>query len=167
MSMKEQILSIAMQDPRFQETITVIERQLSGTNIVAEDLTEAIQMLEYVLQNPEVYPEVRMAAIKDGLIDEGMFPPQFDEVLIISLLVVLYGMQDRLAQQGYARGGLAVSGKQLARMGQGGDRQLAHINDREAEVLRRMGGQGTVNPNTDYENTKVSKILSRQLCPSL
>ena len=165
MSMKEQILSIAMQDPRFQETITVIEQQLSGTNMVAEDLTEAIQMLEYVLQNPEVYPEVRMAAIKDGLIDEGMFPPQFDEVLIISLLVVLYGMQDRLAQQGYARGGLAVSGKQLARMGQGGDRQLAHINDREAEVLRRMGGQGTVNPNTGLREYKGLKNVLKVALP--
>ena len=165
MSMKEQILSIAMQDPRFQETITVIEQQLSGTNIVAEDLTEAIQMLEYVLQNPEVYPEVRMAAIKDGLIDEGMFPPQFDEVLIISLLVVLYGMQDRLAQRGYARGGLAVSGKQLARMGQGGDRQLAHINDREAEVLRRMGGQGTVNPNTGLREYKGLKNVLKVALP--
>ena len=90
MSMKEQILSIAMQDPRFQETITVVEQQLSGTNIVAEDLSEAIQMLEYVVQNPNTYQEVRMAAIKDGLIDEDMFPPQYDEVLIISLLVVLY-----------------------------------------------------------------------------
>jgi len=165
MSMKEQILSIAMQDPRFQETITVIEQQLSGTNIVAEDLTEAIQMLEYVLQNPEVYPEVRMAAIKDGLIDEGMFPPQFDEVLIISLLVVLYGMQDRLAQQGYARGGLAVSGRQLARMGQGGDRHLAHINDREAEVLRRMGGQGTVNPNTGLREYKGLKNVLKVALP--
>ncbi len=165
MSMKEQILSIAMQDPRFQETITIIEQQLSGTNMVAEDLTEAIQMLEYVLQNPEVYPEVRMAAIKDGLIDEGMFPPQFDEVLIISLLVVLYGMQDRLAQQGYARGGLAVSGKQLARMGQGGDRQLAHINDREAEVLRRMGGQGTVNPNTGLREYKGLKNVLKVALP--
>ncbi len=165
MSMKEQILSIAMQDPRFQETITVIEQQLSGTNMVAEDLTEAIQMLEYVLQNPEVYPEVRTAAIKDGLIDEGMFPPQFDEVLIISLLVVLYGMQDRLSRQGYARGGLAVSGKQLARMGQGGDRQLAHINDREAEVLRRMGGQGTVNPNTGLREYKGLKNIIKTALP--
>lgn len=42
--------------------------------MVAEDLTEAIQMLEYVLQNPEVYPEVRTAAIKDGLIDEVCSP---------------------------------------------------------------------------------------------
>ena len=165
MSMKEQILSIAMQDPRFQEKITVIQEQLSGTNMVAEDLTEAIKMLEYVLKNPETYPEVRMAAIKDGLIDEGMFPPQFDEVLIISLLVVLYGMQDRLAQQGYARGGLAVSGKQLARMGQGGDRHLAHINDREAEVLRRMGGQGTVNPNTGLREYKGLKNILKVALP--
>jgi len=165
MSMKERILSIAMQDPRFQETITVIEQQLSGTNMVADDLTEAIQMLEYVLQNPEVYPEVRMAAIRDGLIDEGMFPPQFDEVLIISLLVVLYGMQDRLAQQGYSRGGLRVSGKQLAHRGQGGDRHLAHINDREAEVLRRMGGQGTVNPNTGLREYKGLKNIIKTALP--
>ena len=165
MSMKEQILSIAMQDPRFQETITVVEQQLSGTNIVAEDLSEAIQMLEYVVQNPNTYQEVRMAAIKDGLIDEDMFPPQYDEVLIISLLVVLYGMQDRLSQQGYARGGLRVSGKQLAHRGQGGDRHLAHINDREAEVLRRMGGQGTVNPNTGLREYKGLKNILKIALP--
>lgn len=165
MSMKEQILSIAMQDPRFQETITVVEQQLSGTNIVAEDLSEAIQMLEYVVQNPNTYQEVRMAAIKDGLIDEDMFPPQYDEVLIISLLVVLYGMQDRLSQQGYARGGLKVSGKQLAHRGQGGDRHLAHINDREAEVLRRMGGQGTVNPNTGLREYKGLKNIIKVALP--
>jgi hypothetical protein len=163
--MKEQILSIAMQDPRFQETITVVEQQLSGTNIVAEDLSEAIQMLEYVVQNPNTYQEVRMAAIKDGLIDEDMFPPQYDEVLIISLLVVLYGMQDRLSQQGYAKGGLKVSGKQLAHRGQGGDRHLAHINDREAEVLRRMGGQGTVNPNTGLREYKGLKNILKIALP--
>ena len=165
MSMKEQILSIAMQDPRFQETITVVEQQLSGTNIVAEELSEAIQMLEYVVQNPNTYQEVRMAAIQDGLIDEDMFPPQYDEVLIISLLVVLYGMQDRLSQQGYARGGLKVSGKQLAHRGQGGDRHLAHINDREAEVLRRMGGQGTVNPNTGLREYKGLKNILKIALP--
>ena len=165
MSIKEEILSLAMQDPRFEETITVVEQQLSGANIVAEDLTEAIQMLEHVVQNPNTYPEVRMAAIQDGLIDEDMFPPQYDEVLIISLLVVLYGMQDRLSQQGYARGGLKVSGKQLAHRGQGGDRHLAHINDREAEVLRRMGGQGTVNPNTGLREYKGLKNILKIALP--
>ena len=165
MSMKEQILSIAMQDPRFEETITIVEEQLSGANIVAEDLTEAIKMLEYVVQSPDTYPEVRMAAIQDGLIDENMFPPQYDEVVIISLLVVLYGMQDRLAQQGYARGGLKTAGKQLAHQGQGGDRHLAHINAREAEVLRRMGGQGTVNPNTGLREYKGLKNILKIALP--
>jgi hypothetical protein len=154
MSIKEEILNITVNDPQYRESIEVIQQQLSNTNIVAEDLVEAIKMLEYVLQNPEAYAEVRQAAIDDGLIDENMFPPQFDYVLIISLLAVLYTMQDNLAQQGYARGGLRVGGRQLDFGGQGGDTMLAHINPREAEVLRRMGGQGSVNPNTGLKEYK-------------
>ncbi len=154
MSIKEEILKITVNDPQYQESIQLIQQQLSNTNIVAEDLVEAIKMLEYVLQNPDSYAEVRQAAIADGLIDENMFPPQFDYVLIISLLAVLYTMQDNLAQQGYARGGLRVGGRQLDFGGQGGDTMLAHINPREAEVLRRMGGQGSVNPNTGLKEYK-------------
>ncbi|MGI9459058.1 MAG: hypothetical protein ACR2NF_03590, partial [Pirellulales bacterium] len=154
MSIKEEILNITVNDPQYQESIQLIQQQLSNTNIVAEDLVEAIKMLEYVLQNPDSYAEVRQAAIDDGLIDENMFPPQFDYVLIISLLAVLYTMQDNLAQQGYARGGLRVGGRQLDFGGQGGDTMLAHINPREAEVLRRMGGQGSVNPNTGLKEYK-------------
>ena len=154
MSIKEEILKITVNDPQYQESIKVIQQQLSNTNIVAEDLIEAIKMLEYVLQNPEAYAEVRQAAIQDGLIDESMFPIEFNEVLIVSLLAVLYGMQDSLVQEGYARGGLKVGGRQLDFGGQGGDTMLAHINPREAEVLRRMGGQGTVNPNTGLKEYK-------------
>jgi len=36
----------------------------------------------------------------------------------------------------------------LARYGRGGDTELAHINPQEAEMLKRMGGAGTVNPQT-------------------
>lgn len=154
MSIKEEILKITVNDPQYQESIKIIQQQLSNTNIVAEDLIEAIKMLEYVLQNPEAYAEVRQAAIQDGLIDENMFPIEFNEVLIVSLLAVLYGMQDSLVQEGYARGGLKVGGRQLDFGGQGGDTMLAHINPREAEVLRRMGGQGTVNPNTGLKEYK-------------
>ncbi len=154
MSIKEEILKITVNDPQYQESIKVIQQQLSNTNIVAEDLIEAIKMLEYVLQNPEAYAEVRQAAIQDGLIDESMFPIEFNEVLIVSLLAVLYGMQDSLVQEGYARGGLRVGGRQLDFGGQGGDTMLAHINPREAEVLRRMGGQGSVNPNTGLKEYK-------------
>ena len=94
-----------------------------------------------------------------------MFPPEFDKTIIISLLIVLYGLQDSLVQEGYARGGLRVAGKQLGRMGQGGDTMLAHINPREAEVLRRMGGQGTVNPNTGLQEYKGLKNIIKTALP--
>ncbi|MAN64804.1 MAG: hypothetical protein CMI60_22955 [Parvibaculum sp.] len=165
MSIKEEIMKIAVSDPSYQASIDQIKRQMANTNIVAEDLVEAIRMLEMIIEDPRKYAEIRQAAIADGLIDEGMFPPEFDKTIIISLLIVLYGLQDSLVQEGYARGGLRVAGKQLGRMGQGGDTMLAHINPREAEVLRRMGGQGTVNPNTGLQEYKGLKNIIKTALP--
>ena len=36
----------------------------------------------------------------------------------------------------------------LRQMGRGNDTVLAHITPQEAELLLRMGGSGTINPNT-------------------
>jgi len=41
-----------------------------------------------------------------------------------------------------------ISPQQLAMMGRDGDTMLAHINPEEAEMLKRMGGRGTINPAT-------------------
>jgi hypothetical protein len=38
--------------------------------------------------------------------------------------------------------------KILSRAGRGGDTELAHVNPIEAELLRRLGGSGTINPAT-------------------
>src|SRR3990167_3864847 len=38
--------------------------------------------------------------------------------------------------------------QQAAMMGQRGDNQLAHVNNYEAELLKRLGGIGTRNPMT-------------------
>jgi hypothetical protein len=156
---RDQIMKIAENEPQFAKAVDIMEEQVAQMPIVPKDLDKEIQMLEFVLQNPDKYEEVRAAAIKDGYIQEDMVPPQFDQVFIISLLVALYGLQDRLKQRGYARGGLKVAGRQLADMGRGGDDMVAHINHREAEVLRRMGGAGTINPNTGLHEYKKGGIL--------
>jgi hypothetical protein len=49
-----------------------------------------------------------------------------------------------LKPTGMATGGLA----DIAKMGRDGDTMLAHINPAEAQMLKRMGGRGTINPNT-------------------
>ena len=162
---REQILEFASQSPEFGQGIDVIEERLSRVAMVPEDLDEAIEMLEAALENPEMYAEMVQAAIEDGLIDEGDAPPEFDPVFIISILLALYGLQERGVAQGYARGGLTVAGRRIADQGQGGDSMLAHVNPREAEILQRMGGQGSINPNTGLVEYKGLKKILKTVLP--
>jgi hypothetical protein len=161
---RDMIMQMASKDPSLTQGVDAMEAQLQRTPIVPEDMDEAIKLLEYVIQNPDKYKAIRDAAIKDGLIDENMFPPEYDQTVIVSLLIAMYGLQDRLKQRGFSRGGLSVAGRRLMTGGQGGDTMLAHINPREAEVLRRMGGQGSINPNTGLREYKgLKKILGAVL----
>ena len=154
MDIRTVITQMAEQDPQYAQAVDAMEAQLARRPIVPEDLDKAIGLLEFVLQNPDKYQEVRDAAIKDGVIDAQMVPEQFDQVFVVSMLIALYGLQDRLKTKGYARGGLAVAARRVAAAGRGGDSQLAHVNPREAEMLKRMGGSGTINPNTGLREYK-------------
>jgi hypothetical protein len=152
---KQQILEIAKSDPRFSKAVLTLENQIGDMPITSEGLDELVQMLEFALNNPDQYAEIVASAVKDDMVEEGDLPAQFDPVVIISLLVLLYGMQERTKQQqGFAKGGLAS-------MGRHGDTMLAHINPREAAMLKRMGGSGTINPRTGYpEYFNLKKFLS-------
>ena len=154
MSMREQIMQIAQSDPKFAQAVDAMERAVINMPIMPDDLDEGIETLEKIIKNPNKYAEIRAKAIADDMVDEEMLPEQYDQVYIVSLLVALYGLQDRLTKQGYARGGLTVAARQLAAQGRGGDTELAHVNPREAAMLRRAGGSGTINPNTGLREYK-------------
>ena len=162
MAIRDQIMQMAQSDPRFAQAVDAMEQAVINMPVTPEDLEEIIELLEVVVQDPSKYPEMRQAAIDDGEIDEDVLPPQFDMIYIVSLLVALYGLQDRLSQKGYARGGLSVAGRRLASKGRGGDSELAHVNPREAEMLRRAGGSGGINPATGLREYKIKwgKILA-------
>jgi hypothetical protein len=149
---KQQILEIAKNDPRFSQAVLTLENQIGDMPITTEGLDEIVQMLELALNNPDKYQEILKAAIDDDLLDPGDLPEQFDPVAIISILVLMYGMQERTKQKGFARGGLAS----IAARGRLGDTMLAHINPREAAMLKRMGGSGTINPQTGLPEYKFS-----------
>ena len=147
---KQQILEIAKSDPRFSKAVLTLENQIGDMPVTGEGLDELVQMLEFALNNPDQYAEIVASAVQDDMVEEGDLPAQFDPVIIISLLVLLYGMQERTKQQqGFAKGGLASLGRH-------GDTMLAHINPREAAMLKRMGGSGTINPNTGLPEYKFS-----------
>ena len=154
MAIRDQIMQMAQSDPKFAQAVDAMERAVINMPVTPEDLEEVIELLEVVVQDPSKYAEMRQAAIDDGEIDENVLPAQFDMVYIVSLLVALYGLQDRLSEQGYARGGLTVGARRLAAQGRGGDTELAHVNRREAEMLRRAGGSGGINPATGLREFK-------------
>lgn len=162
MAIRDQIMQMAQSDPQFAQAVDAMEQAVINMPVTPEDLEEVIELLEVVVQDPSKYPEMRQAAIDDGEIDENVLPAQFDMIYIVSLLVALYGLQDRLSQKGYARGGLSVAGRRLASKGRGGDSELAHVNPREAEMLRRAGGSGGINPATGLREYKFKwgKILA-------
>jgi hypothetical protein len=154
MSMRKQIMQIAQSDPKFAQAVDAMERAVTNMPIMPDDLDEGIETLEKIIKNPKKYAEIRSKAIADDMVDEEMLPEQYDQVYIVSLLVALYGLQDRISKKGYARGGLTVAARQLAAQGRGGDTELAHVNPREAAMLRRAGGSGTINPNTGLREYK-------------
>jgi len=166
MSMRKQIMQIAQSDPKFAQAVDAMERAVINMPIMPDDLDEGIETLEKIIKNPNKYAEIRSKAIADDMVDEEMLPEQYDQVYIVSLLVALYGLQDRISKKGYARGGLSVAARQLAAQGRGGDTELAHVNPREAAMLRRAGGSGTINPNTglreyiNFRKIKWGKILA-------
>ena len=160
-----QIVDLVKQTPQVQQAVDVIEAQLARAPIMPEDLDEIIGMLEAVVEDPNRYPEVRAAAVKDGIISDQDAPQEYDPTFVLAVLVALYGYRDRMSAQGYARGGLKVAARQLQAAGRGGDSMLAHINPREAEMLRRMGGSGTVNPNTGLREYKSGKQILGAVLP--
>ena len=56
----------------------------------------------------------------------------------------------------------AMSRQQLANKGQKGDTELAHVNRWEEELLKRLGGSGTTNPQTGLKQFFVNPITGKE-----
>ena len=157
---KRMLLEIARTNPVVKKGVDAIQAQFGSQPITAGDLDQIIRLLEQALDHPEAYPQIRMQAIKNGLITDGNLPAQFNPQVIIALLVAFYGLHDRLGHQHIKRG-LAASARKLQEKGRLGDSMLAHINPQEAQMLKQAGGSGTINPETGLpEFFKLSDIFS-------
>jgi hypothetical protein len=168
MADKDSLLQYVAQqmDPeQLQQMVDQVEQELSQDPEVmadgAQGIQELINQLSFVAENPESYKDVVTSAIQSGFIDPEDAPPEFDPMFIAVMILALEELKARMSTgQGFAKGGLAKAAKHLAAQGRGGDTMLAHINPREAEVLRRMGGTGTINPNTGLHEFKKGILKS-------
>ena len=146
---KRILIELVRGNPTYQQGINVIEQRLGNTPISAGDIEELIKFLEHAIDHPDKYNQLRAAAIVHKKLDGSELPEQFNPQILVSLLVALYGLRDKLqGKEQYAEGGLASTAHKLREAGRGGDTVLAHINPKEAALLKDMGASGTINPRT-------------------
>jgi len=148
-----------------------IRQNIGDLQLTPAQLDVLIQVFEYVSQNPGDYKNLLQKMIEADALDEGDMPPEYDPEFIGAMLAVLQEMRqmqgagaqepmdmspvvEGLQPMGMASGGLADVGQYLAAKGRGGDSILAHITPEEAEMLKRRGGSGTINPATGLPEFK-------------
>jgi hypothetical protein len=118
----------------------------------AEELTAINRLLDYVAKNPDQYPALIKELSTSGAFDPEDVPKKYDPRFIaIVKSIVGFVISKKQGTPGYAKGGIANlkdAAGEVRSAGREGDTMLAHISPFEAEMLKRMGGRGTVNPET-------------------
>jgi hypothetical protein len=133
----------------------------------AEEIGQLLQLFQFLQDNPEEYPAAIAELIKDGIIDEGDLPPEYDDEVLATvsalLMQALKTKQGAMPQQpqGFAMGGIADAARIVANQGRGQDTMLAHITPEEAQLLRSRGGMGTINPMTGLREFGFFKKIFR------
>lgn len=148
---KRVLVELAQGNPQVQQAVDQIEQRLGDAPISVEDINGLIKFIETALDHPDKYAQLRAAAIVDKKLDGSELPEQFQTQILVPLLIALYGVRDRMQgkeSEEYARGGLTGAARRLRAQGRGGDTVLAHINPKEAAMLKGMGASGTTNPST-------------------
>jgi hypothetical protein len=146
-----------------------------------EDQQAAQQMYEvfsYLAQNPQQYAQVRQFMIDGDQLDPEDLPEQMspDQIAMAAEQfgsVAQTGQMSQPQQQGIS-GQFAGPAQmpqpgvadELAKYGRNGDTMMAHINPQEAQMLKMMGGAGTINPTTGLpEYFSLKKFIKRVTKP--
>lgn len=124
-----------------------VQALANDPDVTPEVIDQMLNLFGQVAENPDSYDSVIQEAIQAGVLDQGDFPDQFDPTFIAIFLLALQGLQQR-GGQGFARGGLSQAAQQVQSQGRDSDTILAHISPHEAAFLKRLGGSGTINPQT-------------------
>lgn len=113
------------------------------------DLRALLEVIGFIQQNPDRYSEILRILARDNLIEPGDLPAEY----VPSFFAILRSMLEGAVRErsSFAKGGivsLRKKAEEVRKAGRNGDTMLAHITPEEAAMLKRMGGSGTINPET-------------------
>ena len=151
MANKDNLIKLVAQKLGPQQLQQLVDQAVQALgqdpDVTPEVIDQMLNLFGQVAENPESYESVIQEAIQAGVLDEGDFPEQFDPAFIAIFILALQGLKQR-SGQGFARGGLSRAAQSVQAQGRDSDTILAHISPHEAMFLKRLGGSGTINPQT-------------------
>jgi hypothetical protein len=160
---REMLMTAEQADP---VAVAEFRKELAELEVAPEVIDMLNTMVDEVLANPNEYPAIRQKYLDMG-VDEEILPEAFDAGLFAALNIALdelRGPENMLPPQSFARGGIASlnpMAREMAEAGRYGDTMLAHISPVEAQILRRYGGSGTINPMTGMPEFFLKKMFKK------
>lgn len=96
-----QVNEIMSQNPEVVARIRAgIEAGIQSGELDANELNTIIQLAKTVMQNPEMYPQIRQMAISRGIATEADLPAQFDEGLVMAIIAAGKSMEADVQVEG-------------------------------------------------------------------
>lgn len=172
-------LGASTNDPAQVEAVRqAVRESIADLELSPTELDSLLEILEYMSQNPNEYPQIRQRLIEMGMMDPDDLPEAYDPAYLGMAIMALNEYQATKAQGAQApmemaptveglepmpmaEGGLADMAEYLASFGQRGDTILAHITPAEARLLKSMGGSGSINPHTKLPQFFLGKIFKK------
>lgn len=122
----------------------VVQAGLQAGEMTMDDINMMEQMAMTALQNPELYPNLRRLAIQQGFATEQDLSPQYDEGLVITVLIAARAA--KAMQSGQAQPGMVQAASPPANFAMGGmvDDKTVRPGDMAADGGKVQGpGTGT------------------------
>jgi hypothetical protein len=107
-----EIQRFASQNPQaVQQIQSEIMQAMQSGELTPQELNMVVQLATTALQNPQMYPKVRQFAIQQGIATEQDIPAEYDQGLLIALVIAGKVMQGA-GNQSVVQGGPQQSGPQ-------------------------------------------------------
>jgi len=97
----------------------VILSEIQSGNLTPQELNQIVQLATVAAQNPSLYPQIRQFAIQQGIATEQDLPQQYDQGLVIVLLIAARAVQQDLGGSPADAGAPAQAGP-IPSMAKGG-----------------------------------------------
>lgn len=107
--MEMQLQEFAAQNPQVVQQIRqAIEQGVMSGEVTPQELSTLGQLAQTVMQDPNLYPQIRQFAIQQGIATEQDLPMQYDEGLVIAVLLAVRAMRANTGGQNMVTGGRPV-----------------------------------------------------------